>query len=290
MNNYCCSVFPTNVAPVLLVIVHFLPFASELGECVDHDAWDDVPEQQAKENEVNQICHKTHKLELLNGSSYRPADVEIHDATDDGVTWVSWVCLAHQVEGICFIAYETENVDEYDPQHSYWEELIQVVEYGIEDIGQGLILKEEVDDVDEEGWLAIESSEQACYQVQEHILELLVEPDYDVELAGSHYPGQEADDFWWNWTVFTVSLGLLWAVQGHSTLRPQPLLLFCKGFFVLLGPELGQLELALVVTDEVRYRDEELYEVDCEQDGPDEIRLEVDDLVVLDDDVSSEEP
>lgn len=86
MDNYCCSVLPANVASVLLVVVHLLSLASQLGEGVDHDARHDVPEKQPEEDEVDQVSHEAHELELLHRATYSPTNIEVHDATDDGVT------------------------------------------------------------------------------------------------------------------------------------------------------------------------------------------------------------
>lgn len=80
---YLSTVLAADVAAVLLVVVHLLTLATELGECVDHDTRNDVAEQKPEKDEVNQIGHKPHECELFHRPADRAAHIQVHDTADD---------------------------------------------------------------------------------------------------------------------------------------------------------------------------------------------------------------
>ena len=75
--RYVCAAAATDVAAVAFVIGHLLAFGSQLCECIDHYAADDVAEQQVEENEEHQIGAKPHRLQLLNRTAYRPGHIQV---------------------------------------------------------------------------------------------------------------------------------------------------------------------------------------------------------------------
>jgi hypothetical protein len=61
--------------------------------------------------------------------------------------------------------------------------LIEVVEDGVEDVGESLVFEEKVNDVDEESCLAVKCTQETRDQVHQNVLEFLVEFQQHEQLA-----------------------------------------------------------------------------------------------------------
>jgi hypothetical protein len=61
--------------------------------------------------------------------------------------------------------------------------LIEVVEDGVEDVGESLVFEEKVNDVNEESRLAVECPQETRDQVHQNVLEFLVEFQQHKQLA-----------------------------------------------------------------------------------------------------------
>ncbi len=113
IDNYCSSVFSTNVASIFFVVVHFLSFGSEFGKRINHDTRNNVSEKETEKDKIDQICCKSQNLKLLNWSTYRSRDIQVHNTSYYSATSFIAILFAHQIQRIRFIEYQTEYINEH---------------------------------------------------------------------------------------------------------------------------------------------------------------------------------
>ena len=83
---------------------------------------------------------------------------------------------------------------------------------------------------------------------------------------------------------------LLFGIIKNPTLRPESFLFLKERLIILLGPKLGQLKLTLIITDIICKGYHQLHQINRKQDRPNIIRLKVNNLIILNNDISGKKP
>lgn len=162
-----------DVAEVFLVVDEFSVLFSECSECIKHDTWYDVAEQNTKEDTVKHVIGEADDLELFHGLTDGTWDKELQNTVKHGLAHLFWGFFA-RVNVLLIVAEgdSTEHEGKDDSHEADIGKFFDVHTDGFEDVSDFRVVAENIHDVEEvDGWME-EGPEEGYTYIDQDTIEL----------------------------------------------------------------------------------------------------------------------
>lgn len=162
-----------NVAEVFLIVDKFSVLFSECSECIKHDTWYDVAEQNTKEDAIEHVIRETDDLELLHGLTNGTRDKQLQDTVKHGLTHLFWWFLPRV--NVFLVVTEGDSTEDEGKDYSHKAHISKFFDVhtdSFEDISDFRIVAEDIHDMKEvDGWME-ESTEEGYTYIHQDTIEL----------------------------------------------------------------------------------------------------------------------
>lgn len=144
-----------NIAEVFLIMNEFSVLLSQCSECIKHDTWNDVAEQNTKEYAIEHIIWETDDLELLHSLTDGTRYEKLQDTVKHGLTHLFWRFLARI--NVLLIVAEGDGTKHERKDNSHETDIgkfFDVHTDGFEDVTDFGVVAENIHDMKEvDGWM-----------------------------------------------------------------------------------------------------------------------------------------
>lgn len=162
-----------NVAEVFLIMDEFSVLFSKCSECIEHDTWYDVAEQNTKEDTIEHVIRETDDLELLHSLTYGTRDKELQDAVKHGLTHLFWWLLARV--NVLLIVTEGDSTEHKGKDHSHEADICKFFDVhtdSFEDVSNFRVVAEDIHDVKEVDGRMEESTKEGYTYIHQDTIKL----------------------------------------------------------------------------------------------------------------------